>query len=110
MVAAMVYCLRRDIYWCCLIMREFPLIDLTGFDPAASASVAFSGKAYISGQPFTGLNSDTSKPYVKCTLNGGGGGLPSAEESAGPMPSSFGPSEEWYEKAEISGSIHIPNW
>lgn len=61
----------------------------------------FSGTAYVVGVPTTGLNSDGTKPYVKCNLATG-----VATEDAGPMPNPFDHDEEWFEKANTYGDIH----
>lgn len=64
--------------------------------------VTFSGTAYIAGNKTTNLNSDSEKPYVRCFLD-----TATAEEHAGPPPNPFPPNEEWYEKANTGGDIHI---
>ena len=66
-------------------------------------SAVFSGTAYVAGNKTTGLNSDDTKPYVRCFLEVG-----TAEEHAGPMPIPFPDNEEWYEKEYTIGDIHIP--
>lgn len=66
-------------------------------------ALPFSGTAYIAGNKTTGLNNDSSKPWVRCFLDTG-----TAEENAGPPPNPFPFNEEWYEKAQTSGDIHIP--
>lgn len=68
---------------------------------AAAVSGQFSGTAYVVGVPTTGLNSDGTKPYVKCNLATG-----AATEDAGPMPNPFDHDEEWFEKANTYGDIH----
>lgn len=70
---------------------------------AAESEVAFSGTAYIAGNKTTGLNSDSAKPWVRCFLD-----TATAEENAGPPPNPFPMNEEWYEKAQTAGDIHIP--
>jgi len=68
----------------------------------AGAVMGFSGKAYIAGNETTGLNSDSSKPFVRCFLD-----TATAEEHAGPMPKPWPPNESWREKAYTSGHIVI---
>ena len=68
-----------------------------------SAEIVFSGTAYIAGRKITGLSSDSSKPWVRCFLD-----TATAEEHAGPPPDPFPSNEEWYEKAQTAGNIHIP--
>jgi len=72
-------------------------------DMPAADGLPFSGTAYIAGNKTTGLNSDSSKPWVRCFLDTG-----TAEENAGPPSNPFPFNEEWYEKAQTSGDIHIP--
>jgi len=65
-----------------------------------SGGFAFSGTAYVNGAPTTGLNSDGTKLWVKCTHAG------AASEQTGPAPNPFPANEEWYEKANTYGDIH----
>lgn len=67
-----------------------------------AARAGFSGTAYIAGNKTTGLASDSAKPWVRCFLGSG-----SAEENAGPPPNPLPYGEEWYEKANTYGDIHI---
>ena len=67
------------------------------------SGVTFSGTAYIAGNKTTGLDSDSAKPWVRCFLD-----TATAEENAGPPPNPFPMNEEWYEKAQTAGDIHIP--
>jgi len=66
-------------------------------------SISFSGTAYIAGNKTTGLKSDNTKPWVRCFLDSA-----TAEEHAGPAPDPFPANEEWYEKSQTAGDIHIP--
>ena len=65
--------------------------------------IPFSGTAYVAGIKTTGLNSTPAYPWVKCNLASG-----AATEDAGPPSNPFPPNEEWYEKANHSGDIHVP--
>lgn len=62
----------------------------------------FSGTAYVVGVKTTGLGSDAAKPYVKCNLATG-----AATQEEGPMPDEFPHNEEWFEKANTYGDIHV---
>ena len=62
----------------------------------------FSGTAYVAGQRTTGLTSDDNKPWVKCDLSTG-----VATEETGPPTIPFPDGEEWFEKANTSGDIHV---
>ena len=64
--------------------------------------LGFSGVAYVKGVKTTGLNSDSTKPYVKCSLDTG-----AAVEDAGPPADPFPEDEEWFEKASTYGDIHV---
>jgi hypothetical protein len=70
---------------------------------AGGGAIVFSGTAYIAGRKITGLSSDSAKPWVRCFLD-----TATAEEHAGPPPDPFPSNEEWYEKAQTAGNIHIP--
>ena len=63
---------------------------------------SFSGTAYVAGNKTTGLDSDTAKLWVRCFLDTG-----TCEENAGPPPNPQPYNEEWYEKANTYGDIHI---
>jgi hypothetical protein len=65
-------------------------------------TAAFSGIAYVAGQRTTGLTSDDGKPWVKCDLSTG-----VATEETGPPTIPFPDGEEWFEKANTSGDIHV---
>lgn len=69
----------------------------------AGGGKAFSGVAYIAGHRVSGLRSDITKLWVKCNLYDC-----TASEETGPAPNPFPAGEEWYEKAQVSGDIHIP--
>ena len=66
------------------------------------ASTSFSGTAYVSGRRIDGLASDNTKPWVKVDVSDG-----TATEQDGPPSSPFPPSEEWFEKANTIGDIHV---
>ena len=68
-------------------------------------SVAFSGRAFVSGVLFADLNTDSAKPWVKIKAS-----VPAASEEAGPAPSPFPADEEWYEKSKTAGDIHVPRF
>jgi len=70
---------------------------------SGTAAIVFSGTAYVAGRKITGLSSDSAKPWVRCFLD-----TATAEEHAGPPPDPFPSNEEWYEKAQTAGNIHIP--
>lgn len=63
---------------------------------------AFSGIAYVAGIKTEDLNEDADKPWVKCVLGDG-----TASEQYGPPPDPFPDGEEWYEKANTYGDIHV---
>ena len=66
------------------------------------ANPVFSGTAYVAGTKTTGLNNDDSKPWVKCVLSTG-----VASEQVGPPSDPFPEDEEWFEKANTYGDIHV---
>ena len=66
----------------------------------STGTTAFSGTAYVAGNTVTGLNSDPTKPWVRCNANG------TATEDYGPAPNPFPANEEWYPKATTPGDIH----
>ncbi len=72
----------------------------TFVDLAASASMEFSGTAYIAGRKTTGLG---TKKWVRCNL-----AMATAVDHDGPPPDPFPMNEEWYEVSKTSGDIHIP--
>ena len=89
-------------------MREVPYIDMRGYERLmASGRSVFSGNVYISGIKITGLNSDSTKPWVKVDLTAN---PPTATEDAGPAPAPFPPGIEYYEKKYTAGDIHITRW
>jgi hypothetical protein len=69
----------------------------------------FSGVAYVVGQKVTGLNSNPDYPWVKVVLNSGTL-TDLAVEDPGPPSNPFPQNEEWYEKAKVSGDIHVPRF
>jgi hypothetical protein len=69
---------------------------------AGGGSMPFSGKAYIAGNETTGLNSDSSKAWVRCFLD-----TATAVEHGGPPPNPWPPNESWREKAYTPGHIVI---
>jgi len=75
--------------------------DLTFPDPPQVVPM-FSGTAYVAGIKTTGLGSDPTKPYIKCSLLNG-----TAVQDAGPPSDPFPEDEEWYEKANTFGDIHL---
>ena len=77
--------------------------DVDESKAAKGGSIVFSGTAYVAGRKITGLSSDSGKPWVRCFLD-----TATAEEHAGPPPDPFPSNEEWYEKAQTAGNIHIP--
>ena len=64
----------------------------------------FSGTAYVSGTKYTGLKSDSDKPYVKIDLTAN---PVTVTEETGPPADPFPDGEEWYPKATTSGDIHL---
>ena len=81
-------------------------LDINGgmvIDGSNVASPQFSGTAYVAGVRTTGLDSDSSKPWVKCDISTG-----IATEETGPPSNPFPNNEEWYEKAQTAGDIHVP--
>jgi len=62
----------------------------------------FTGVLYLSGNKFSNLNNNASYPWVKVDVAMG-----TAAEAAGPPSSPFPPNEEWYEKAQVAGDIHV---
>ena len=58
---------------------------------------------YLSGNKYDGLNSDATLPWIKVSIAAG-----TVSEEAGPPSNPFPQNEEWYEKANISGDIHVP--
>lgn len=62
----------------------------------------FSGTVYLNGVKHTGLNSDYTMDWVKVTVSDG-----TVVEAAGPPPDPFPADEEWYEKANTYGDIHV---
>jgi hypothetical protein len=64
--------------------------------------MGFTGTAYVVGIKTTGLLSYPDKPWIKCKLSTG-----VATEDTGPPPNPFPEDEEWYEKANTSGDIHV---
>jgi len=75
----------------------------TGYRYAgAGVDASFSGTAYVSGRRTTGLNSDSDKPWVKVDVS-----LGTAVEADGPPSNPFPANEEWYEKANTYGDIHV---
>jgi len=74
------------------------------FEPfyGSEDGLSFSGTAYLSGRKFTGLNSDGTKPWVKVDVAAG-----TVTEDAGPPSNPYPPSEEWYEKGNTVGDIHV---
>ena len=61
----------------------------------------FSGTAYVAGNKITGLNSDDTKPWVKCDLDAG-----TASEQTSAPSNPFPENQEWYEKENTFGDIH----
>ena len=64
--------------------------------------IEFTGVAYVSGVITTGLKADSTKPWVSCNLSTG-----EADEREGPPSNPFPANEEWYEKANTYGDIHV---
>ncbi len=78
---------------------EDPDIDHPYFD---SEGGVFSGVVYLSGLRFTGLDSDSTKPWVKVDVANS-----AVTEQDGPPSNPFPPGEEWYEKGKTVGDIHV---
>jgi len=66
------------------------------------SGIGFSGTVYVSGNRLTGKNSNASYPWVKVDVAAG-----TATELTGPPSDPFPPNEEWYEKAQVAGDIHV---
>ena len=66
------------------------------------SNASFSGTAYVSGRRIDGLKDTPSKPWVKVDVSDG-----TATEQDGPPSSPFPPSEEWFEKSNTVGDIHV---
>ena len=77
--------------------------DYAPRDLNGGGSGRFSGTAYVMGARTTGLNSDSSKPWVRIDLSTG-----AATEQTGPPSFPFGDNYEWYEKSKTPGDIHLP--
>ena len=68
----------------------------------AGGSKSFSGTVYVNGKRYTGLSSDSSKPYVKVFLDG-----QAPAEDAGPAPDPFPANVEYFRKDQTPGDIHV---
>jgi len=101
--------MRRDIKELRgLISGDIELDNLDKPDPLEPIydegdTVGFTGVAYVAGRRQTGLDSDSTKPWVKCDVSTG-----IASEQTGPPSSPFDPNEEWFEKDNTYGNIHVP--
>ena len=73
------------------------VVDAAVYDAASK----FSGTAYVAGEKTEDLNSDSTKPWVKCDLGAG-----TASEQTGPPSNPLPANQEWYEKANTCGDIH----
>ena len=69
---------------------------------AKAVNTPFSGTAYVVGKKFTGLNSDSSLPWVRINVAN-----VTAVEDAGPAPDPFGANETWREKSKQAGDIIV---
>lgn len=65
----------------------------------------FSGRVYLAGRLFDGMNSDGTKPWVKVDVAFG-----NVSQEEGPPPNPFPTNEEWYEKVNTFGDIHVPRF
>jgi len=70
-------------------------------DATYATSGTFTGVAYVMGNKVTGLNSDLTKPWVKCVRS-----TRTAVEVETAPASPFPDDEEYYEKANTFGDIH----
>lgn len=75
-----------------------------GLEIIGPGSDSFSGTVYLAGQKYTGLNSDSNKPWVRVYTDGSS----APAEATGPPSDPFPDNEEWYAKSSTSGDIHIP--
>jgi hypothetical protein len=71
--------------------------------PQSTSGGAFSGTVYLAGVKHTGLDSDPDKPWVVVDLAAG-----TVTESASTPPDPLPDHQEWYEKANTYGDIHVP--
>ena len=62
----------------------------------------FPGVAYVKGVRIANLNSNAALPWVRVKVSSN-----TATEEAGPPPDPFPDDEEWYEKANTYGDIHV---
>ena len=62
----------------------------------------FTGVAYVSGVRIEGLNTYPALPWVRVNVSAN-----TAVEDAGPPSDPFPDNEEWYEKANTYGDIHV---
>lgn len=79
-------------------------VSASGIHIEAEAGTSlFSGTAYTpNGEKITGLNSDSSKPFVKYSAS-----TNSFAEDEGPMPEPWGGGDVWFVKASTAGDIIV---
>jgi len=68
-----------------------------------SGTSTFSGVAYVAGVKTSNLKTEPAKPWIRCNLR-----TAVVTQDYGPPPVPFPHDEEWYEKANTAGDIHIP--
>ena len=104
--------LRELKSWCNDVVRYLAEITLQGDGKSiringrtiiSMGTANFSGVVYLYGKKFTGLNSDSDKPYVYVPLSGS----PDPYESASAPPSPMPADTEIYTKSTTFGDIHV---
>lgn len=71
--------------------------------PRRASAIGFSGKAYApNGHPTTGLNSDSSKAWIKWDYD-----AYAFSQETGPAPDPWPSNEVWFEKAAVYGNVVV---
>jgi hypothetical protein len=64
----------------------------------------FTGNGWIRGKKITGMNSDSTKPFLQISL---ATNPATVTEQAGSIPNPWGDNDLWRAKADIAGDLYI---